>query len=372
MGGHLIDPQLNPCLQADGSRRKGCLSSEERAEAERVASRPVVAAGQPPPLCIYRGGLAIRSPKATTGQWVTCGNASHPLKTVEDPTGNTVCTCKGCGPGCSGYALKLPQRLPLPEHPWDYPVSICIPHLDTFEQLELGVALWRLQTIQPYLLVIDTGSPPEVLDRVRALQGPDLEVHCLQRYPQKHPSCNVSVALDLAHGLCRTSVLFHTHTDVFPRRRDFLEWMLGQCTPANPVVGWRMSPRECGPWNECVSHTATAIHNPTFRNRGLSWSLDGYLDSMPDEAMLQRGWPDTESGLWHTMCRAGIAPKLLGDDANHARLITDWFDHSRSYTAIKRWFESAGPTAMWERAKADMLAAEREARQRLAEWQKIG
>ncbi len=249
--------------------------------------------------------------------------------------------------------------------PWHYPVSICIPHLDTPEQLGLAVSLWRKQTIRPYLLIVDTGSEPSNLARVQAMRGPDLEVHCLQRHPERHPSCNVSVALDLAHSLCRTDVLFHTHTDVFPRKRDFLHWMVSQCSAADPVVGWRMSPRGNGPWEQCVSHTATAIHIPTARRHGLQWSLDGYLGEYPEEVLMWSGWPDTESGLWLTLKRAGIVPTFLGDDLNHERLVTEWFDHSRSYTGLKR---GAKGSDYWKRAEADMIAAETEARKRLEQW----
>jgi hypothetical protein len=251
---------------------------------------------------------------------------------------------------------------------------VAIPNLDTFEQLELGISLWRLQTVTPYLIVVDTGSSPDVCRKLEQLRAPDCEVHFIQGVDPhnalyRHPYVPISVALDLAHGLCRTEYVFQTHTDVFPRRRDFLEWMITQTTPQSPVVGWRMSERTTGPWRECVSHTATMIHNPTWRLHGLTWNLQGYLDSHPDEAELRQGWPDVESGLWHSMKRASLTPLLIGDDLNHERLTTEWFDHSRSFTAIKRWVQAGNITPHWQRAERDMVTAESEARARLIEWQ---
>ena len=322
-------------------------SPEHRAKWEREATRVPLA-------CVYRGD-EVPGPHTDGKRHSVC---SHP----EKPQGVNPCICR-CNTSCRGYTNVLP--------PWLHDISVCIPHLDTPEQLELGVALWRLQTIRPYILVIDTGSAPETLKHLESLRGPDLEVHALQAHPQRHPSCNVSVALDLAHGLCRTEHLFHTHTDVFPRRQDFLEWITPQTTAATPVVGWRMSPRDQGEWKNCVSHTATCIHIPTARRLGLSWSLDAYLDEHPEEESWRRGWPDTESGFRMTMSRAGIEPAFLGDDDNHKRAITPWYDHSRSYTCVKRWVESGGAsedTPHWVRAQADMGAAESEARERLKAW----
>ena len=322
-------------------------------------SSAVVAQSAHAPHCLYRGGLVQRPAAATGCQWVECRQPLHPLKTVEDPTGKSVCSRVGCGPSCPGYFHTDGK-------PWEFGVSICIPHLNSPEQVLLGMSLWRKQTVRPYFLIVDTGSTPENLRRLNSFAGPDCEVHAIQKAQYRHPSCCVSLALDVAHGRCQTQFLFHTHTDVFPRRRHFIEWLIGQTSPATPVVGWRMSPRHAGPWHECVSHTATMVHNPTFRAKGLAWNLDAYFDSSPDVAILKGGWPDTESGLWWTMKRVGIAPKLLGDEPNHERQITEWHDHSRSFTCGK----GHGQDAERIRTERDMDAATRDALARLAEWLK--
>ena len=297
--------------------------------------------------CCFRG-----PPTGETEQCKTCsGNVRVKLFGCEK---FDKCTLGKTIPGvacCSGCTAKQAAR-----KPWDYRVSICIPHLDTPEQLELGVALWRLQTVKPYFIVIDTGSSPSALERISRLRGPDLEIHCFQKAEYRHPSSVVALALDLAHGRCQTPHLLHTHTDVFPTKRNFLEWLIAQATPESPIAGWRMSPRNRGEWRECVSHTATMIDNRVFRARGLSWNLDAYMSATGEVGA--GGWPDTESGLGLSMSRAGVQPKILGDEVNHQRLITDWHDHPRSYTCDK----SSG------RAGRDMAAAMVDARRRLAEW----
>ncbi len=122
------------------------------------------------PLCVHRGEMSIHPPEAPDNvkDWRRCG---HP----QTPLGKLVCLCKGCGVSCPGYTPDEEEKptgyvapLETPDKWWgdirhktsDYRVSITIPHLDTFEMLELAVQMWRKQTVKPYLIIVDTGSPP--------------------------------------------------------------------------------------------------------------------------------------------------------------------------------------------------------------------
>lgn len=306
------------------------------------------------PLCIHRGSpQPPPDGNPTNKTWVKCDHPSAPL-------GNPVCACHGCGPNCPGYDADDPSP---PTPPKDYPVVVAIPHLGTLPQLKLALDLWRLQTASPYLIVVDTGSDGPTCRELEKLRRPDCEVHFLQRKTYRHASGCVAVALDLAQSVCPTKHLFHTHTDVFPVRRDFLEWMIPQVTEASPVAGWRMSPRSHGPWRECVSHTATMVHIPSVRKHRLQWNLDAYLETYPNEEH-RPGWPDTESGFWLSMQAVKISPVILGDEINLHRQTTEWWDHSRSYTGLKL----ASRGEHWQRAKRQMDEAESDARQRLSEW----
>ena len=135
------------------------------------------------PLCVHRGEMSIHPPEAPDNvkDWRRCG---HP----QTPLGKLVCLCKGCGVSCPGYTPDEEEKptgyvapLETPDKWWgdirhktsDYRVSITIPHLDTFEMLELAVQMWRKQTVKPYLIIVDTGSP-RGLRKARSAARPGL------------------------------------------------------------------------------------------------------------------------------------------------------------------------------------------------------
>jgi len=236
--------------------------------------------------------------------------------------------------------------------PWDYQVTVAIPHRDTPETLPVILELYRLQTVRPYFLVIDTGSHARTVKRVKRLVAHDVEVHCLQPHGGfRHTSASVTAALDVAHALCRTEYLVHTHSDVFPRRRDLLEWLLGLCHADQPVVGYEMSPRpSTNAWRNVVSHTCTMLHMPTLRKVGASWSFERYWES--GEAVPQiDGYPDTEQPFDRCIRRAGIYPYLIGHDVNYKRLVDDNIDHCRSHTGLTLSGDGGSPGI--QRALAD-------------------
>ncbi len=260
--------------------------------------------------------------------------------------------------------------------PWNYRVTVALPHLDTLPQLQLALDLWRCQTIEPYFFVIDTGSPPELLPEVEKLRAPDCEVHYIRSHAYRHPSAAVTAALDLAQTLCQTEWLFHSHTDVFPRRRNLLEWLQQQCCHETPVVGWRMSPRpnSTSPhkeeWRESVSHTATMLFMPVCGPAGLVWSMESYFAQRPAERGHFAAWPDTESPFLLAMRRANIKPLLLGNELNFQRHGNEWWDHARSYTGLKASSREGDLhiSLLYAQAKQYMASAEAEARSRLAQW----
>jgi len=277
----------------------------------------------------------------------------------------------GIAPLVGGFVGALARK------PHQYRVTVVLPHLDTVPQLTLALALWRCQSVRPYFLVIDTGSPWPVVEQLeREVRAPDCEVHYVRAHGYQHSSAPVTTALDLAHTLCRTPHLFHTHADVFPHRRDFLEWLLAQATPTTPVVGWQMSPRTDPrgsetrhEWDQCVSHTATMLHMPTCHRARLTWAMEAYYASRPHERGPTLGWPDTESPFLLGMRAAGIAPTLLGTEPNYRRHDIAaggvvWAEHARSYTGLK----AAGGGPKWVAAQRYMQDAMRAARDRLAGW----
>jgi hypothetical protein len=258
-----------------------------------------------------------------------------------------------------------------------YRVTAAIPHLNSPESLRLVVGLLRLQTEPPYLLVVDTGSPPAVCEQLERLRGPDLEVHYVRAHGYNHTSAPVTAAMDLAWSLTRTEYSFATHTDCFPVRRDLLAWLLGRCGPEVPVVGWQMSPRPgTEGWRTTPSHTCSLYHLPTLRRAGCSWNMERWYDDH-DPSEGSETWPDTESVLGECLERAGLGVELLGPEPNLERHLatasfagddrTVWFDHPRSQTYFQ--------TYCWQgthhrRVLAYADPAVEEARVRLAEWEK--
>jgi hypothetical protein len=260
--------------------------------------------------------------------------------------------------------------------PWDYRCTVAIPHLDTLPQLALCLDLWRCQTVRPFLMVVDTGSPLEAHGRLWLTQAPDCEVHYIRSLGYHHPSAPVTAALDLAQSLCTTEYLLHTHSDVFPRRRDLIQYLICECHDRQPVVGWQMSPRDtstspsANEWKEAVSHTCTLLHMPTVHRFGLTWSMERYFACRPNERGSYAAWPDTESPFWLAMRAVGIRPILLGPEKNYDRTVNEWWDHARSYPGTKLMSHSGKLQAaiMHARAQGRMEAAEREAHERLKAW----
>jgi len=263
--------------------------------------------------------------------------------------------------------------------PGQFAVTVVLPHLNTVEQLKLAVGLWRCQTVRPFICVIDTGSPWEVVeDLEHNLRATDCEIHYIRGHGYKHSSEPVTAALDLSHTRCQTEYLFHTHTDVFPKRKDFLQFMIGKCSHKNPVVGWQMSPRNNSTlptkdeWKECVSHTATMLHMPTIHRGHCTWAMEMYYAHRPEDRKASVGWPDTESPFLLSMRKAGITPELLGPEPNFQfhRLTTDdgreWADHARSYTGLVA--HSPATEKLRIKAESYMQQAMADARKRLRDW----
>ncbi len=245
--------------------------------------------------------------------------------------------------------------------PWAYKVTAAIPALDTFETLEICIELLRLQTERPYIMVIDTGSRGEQLEKMRKLQAPDLEVHFLQLNAVEHPSDFPAMAMDCAFTMCRTEFIFATHADCFLRRRNFLEELVDMAQRISPVVGYEMSPRAHNDWKGMVSHTATIYHIPTMDKIGFGWSLRRLCNIKNIKeykpSPLRPNWPDTEILGNYILRYQKIKPHLIGSEQNFARQTDDNIDHIRSYTSGKlyspeyykqasEWFESAKEEAL--------------------------
>jgi hypothetical protein len=249
--------------------------------------------------------------------------------------------------------------------PWEYPVTAIIPHLDTIECLKVVIALLRLQTVRPYILVMDTGSPPDVRAELEALRCEDIEIHFTLGHGYRHSSEPVCIALDHAHSLCRTEFAFHTHTDCFPRRRDFLESVMRMCNANTPAIGYRMSPRDWATkeWEWMVGHSALMLYMASIERAGATWSYQRIVHQYGYAWQTHAGWPDTEVGFNHGLRDAGIKPVFIGYDRNFERQIDDNIDHCRSHAGSRVYSPE-----VYAKVKEWMVSALADARERITEW----
>lgn len=252
-----------------------------------------------------------------------------------------------------------------PIKPWEYRVTAVIPHLETPECLPLLLELLALQTVKPYVLIIDTGSSRDTLDLLEALRSPTVEIHYIRAHGYAHSSAPVTVAMDVAFALCRTKYLFCTHSDVFPRRRDLMEYLLTLCNPEQPAVGYEMSPREnTQGWRNVLSHTCSMLYMPVMRAIGATWSFERYWES-GKAAPQGAGYPDTEQPFDLCLRRAGVFPYIIGHDVNIHRFVDANIDHTRSLTGLRLYNTKSGLHADCEEATKAALT---EAGFRVREW----
>lgn len=217
--------------------------------------------------------------------------------------------------------------------PWDYACELSIPCLDAGDTIGEIVQLWQLQTMVPYIVLIDTGSTPDELAKLEALRGPGVEVHSIRSNAYHHPSDPVAISCDMAFSMCRSEISVMTHSDVFPRRRDVIEELLGLCSAECPAVGYQMTERMFPGWEKVVSHTLSAFHMPTMWRIGGGWSLARLcsrrgIGHYPNSALASM--PDTEVLLSDILEENGIKPLFIGKEVNYEQTLDDRIRHVRS------------------------------------------
>jgi len=100
--------------------------------------------------------------------------------------------------------------------------------------------LLALQTVRPYVLLLDTGSSPAVVRTLETLRRPDVEVHTIRAHAYAHSSAPVTTAMDLAFALCRTPVLaLHAIRMCSPAAAIWSNGCSAYATPASPSSAMR-------------------------------------------------------------------------------------------------------------------------------------
>jgi hypothetical protein len=225
--------------------------------------------------------------------------------------------------------------------PWAYQCCLVLPVIGYPELVGQCLQAWQLQTLVPYVMVIDTGSTAYELERIRGFASGSVEVHSLRFNGRAHPSEFPAIAMDLAFAACQSDVLLSTHQDVFPRRRDLISNMVGLVSDSSPVAGYEMSPREGYDWKGMVSHTLTSYYMPVMHRIGFGWSLQRlrwrHGHPMYTPTVPQVGWPDTEILGNEILREHGIKPVLIGHESNQQRFVDENIDHFRSFVSSGLW-----------------------------------
>lgn len=255
--------------------------------------------------------------------------------------------------------------------PWDYGVTAVIPCINTPETLPICIELLRLQSVRPFIMIVDTGSIEENLEKVEELRADDVEVHTIRLNGTRHPSDYPAMAMDMAFSLCRTEYLFATHADCFLRKRTLLAEFIELCKTKSPAVGYELSPRAHDDWKGMLSHTASMYHMPSMDKIGFGWSLRrlcnryGIVDYKPDPN--KPNWPDTEILGNYIMKDHNITPHIVGPEGNQCRTLDENIDHFRSYGAAKMYSPGYFPQVSdWYHL------ARKEALERIRKWSHEG
>lgn len=219
--------------------------------------------------------------------------------------------------------------------PWDYTVTVGIPHIDTPDQLYWVVELLRAQTEKPYIVIVDTGSLPDNLEKVVQMRADDLEVHSIAMNGYLHCADAPAMAMDLVTATCRTDYICATHTDVFLRSPYVLEEML-ELTKMWDICGYEITPRKWSNWKWMLSHSLSMYKTELFERYGVSWNLRrlaklmGLKDQRP--SMQRPDWPDGELGVGYQIRNLDMVPLVIGTEKSYIQTIDQRMWHCRTMT----------------------------------------
>jgi hypothetical protein len=265
------------------------------------------------------------------------------------------------------YGHAKPWEGSLERKPSDYQVTAVIPCINPGDEIALVVASLRAQTLRPYILLIDTGSRPEIVARLEALCGPDLELHLLRFNAVRHPSEPVSIACDLGADRADSRFVFFTHTDCFLLKQTVLEELANKIGPTSPCYGHQLSPRAHNDWERHYGHTCLMVDQDRLDRLGVKWKMRCATGLYGEKNYELRGdrpnWPDTELGLNAHLERLGQEPQFSGLEENYEQTIDELIHHVRSVPSSGLY--SPGHS---KKSAPRMAHAVIDAQYRLEEW----
>jgi hypothetical protein len=267
--------------------------------------------------------------------------------------------------------------------PWDYQVTVVIPHIETPSLLERCVNLYKLSVPVPYILIIDTGSSEKTLNEIEKLRCENVELHYIRSHSYQHPSEPVALAMDLATLHCQTKWLFCTHSDCFLRDRYAIEELIEMSEKENnPCVGYKITPRThwringeiCEDWKWMVGHTFTLFDRDFLDEYEICWSLrrgsikkQWTRDAKINNPAISPNVIDTEVFINNSLLeKANKKPFIIGEEENYIRNLNRHFDHVRSFPSAMLYLNKNDDL----RTKQDIWLKEaiEEADERIIKW----
>lgn len=254
--------------------------------------------------------------------------------------------------------------------PWEHEVTAVIPTLNSHERLELVVELLRLQTVRPFIVVVDTGSAPGRYDLIESMRAEDLEVHQMRLNGVEHSSEPVAMAMDWGLARCPTRFMFCTHDDCFLMSRETLR-IFRDHAAQHVAAGHRLTRRPHDDWNRMVGHTALMLDADWIRDHGVTWDMRRAVrrfgTARPRREEQYGNWPDTEIGLNYLLWSHGVKPYITGEEQNFARNTDGLIDHCRS-TGSASLYSRGYATLHADRLSQAMIDAQR----RVSAWRSNG
>ena len=270
---------------------------------------------------------------------------------------------------------RMPWEAPFAKQPRDYAVTALIAHLGTPRLLKLCVGFLLRQSVRPYVVIVDSGSPEAMLPDVFALRSEAVEVHTIACHGTDHAVAAACYAMDLGQTVCRTEYLWCVHSDCFVTRRTMLAELLAMADGGkNPCIGYvrrlkvtgdrligdrlqgtgdiRQKPTASFPAVTCnlspvtslppatslplspvtfVSHTCTLLHVPTLDDLDVTWSMRRLLRQKKGAA--QPPELDTEMAVNYRLAERGVKPIILGPETLDRLEIDSNRVHLRAATA---------------------------------------
>lgn len=247
----------------------------------------------------------------------------------------------------AAFAEKLtvrqrPWQGRLAKKPWSYRVTAVVPHCNTPDLLRLCLAFLRVQTVRPYIVVVDTGSQQRLLPELLAMRGEDCEVQQVACHGVERSADLPAIAMEVGQACVRSPWMLSVHSDCLVTDRTLIERWIDQAESQVtgeglvPAIGYQSIPRVgCDWWRGMLSHTLTLLHMPTCDRADVAWSLrrlvNKYSHDWSDLDRVTRC--DTEVLLNCQLDAAGVPKIIVGEESWGETERDDNRVHLRSYTA---------------------------------------